>query len=283
MPVDVVVWDLRGNSRSHRIALALTTGARTAGYRATVRGDGGYSHPRGDIAAFYGYQKNMPRIMADYIEAGKKVVFVDLGYWHRRQNGRWLGYHKISINARHPNAYLMNREFSAGRFERFKIPILPWRTKGNAIIVAGMSAKSAESYNLKPEQWERWAVEELRRYTKRPILYRPKPSWLQAKPIEGSELQRTTQPIGRALRDCHAIVTHHSNVAVDAILAGVPAFCWGGVAESMSLQDLSLIEEPYRPTGRAQWASNIAYCQWDVREMMTGAMWRHLKTQGLIP
>ncbi len=187
MSVDVVVWDLRGNSRSHRIAQALTTGARTAGYRATIKSDGNYDRPRGDIAAFYGYQKNMPRIMADYIERGKKVVFLDLGYWHRRQNGRWLGYHKVAVNARHSNAYLMDQEYKAARFKQFKIPILPWKSNGNSIIVAGMSAKSAESYMLKPQQWERYAVAELRKYTKRPIIYRPKPSWVQAKPIEGSE------------------------------------------------------------------------------------------------
>jgi len=278
-----VVWWLRGKARSQRIARALATGARVAGYKVSLKSEGNYSQPRGDIAAFYGYQKNMPRIMADYIDRGKKVVFVDLGYWHRRQGGRWKGYHKISVNARHSNAYLMDSKHSDRRFKRFGIPILPWKPAGDAIIVAGMSAKSAESYNLKPQQWERWAIRELRKHTKRTIIYRPKPSWSEASPIEGSEFQRTGQPVGQALLDCHAVVTHHSNVAVDALLAGVPSFCWGGVAESMSLQDLSLIEKPYRPKDRAQWASNIAYCQWNVMEIQTGLMWQYLKAEELIP
>ncbi len=283
MRSEVVVYFLRGKARSQRIARVLQSGAKNAGYRSSIKCDGDYECPHGDVAAFYGYQKNMPKIMADYIACGKKVVFVDLGYWHRQLGGRWMGFHKIAVNARHPDAYLMSNKQPQTRFNRFNIKILPWQQRGKAIIVAGMSAKSAESYALKPEEWERWAVAELQKHTKRQIIYRPKPSWKEARPIKGAAFQHIVRPIGQALLDCHAVVTHHSNVAVDAVLAGVPAFCWRGGAESMSLQDLSLIERPYYPKHRGQWASNLAFCQWDVKEMMNGNMFRHLKEEGLIP
>jgi len=44
-----------------------------------------------------------------------------------------------------------------------------------------------------------------------------------------------------------------------------------------------LIEEPYRPKDRAQWAANVAYCQWSVMEIQTGLMWQYLKAEGMIP
>ena len=282
MSVGLTVFWLRGNGRSQRIASALVAGARMAGYKAVLRDDGSYRSPAEPIVAFYGFQKNLPRIMAENIEAGRKVVFVDLGFWWRRHGGRFAGYHKISVNGRHPGKYLMRRNRSNSRIRHLGVEAKPWREEGRHIILAGMSAKSAESYGFQAEEWERRAVVELRKYTDRPIIYRPKPSWLEAKPIPGTTMQKGV-PLERALSGCHAVVTHHSNVAVDALVAGVPAFCMDGVAVSMSGQQLSRIEEPLFPEGREQWLANIAWSQWNVAEMITGAMWRHLKGEGLIP
>jgi len=87
----------------------------------------------------------------------------------------------------------------------------------------------------------------------------------------------------RLFKDCHAIVTHHSNVAIDGLFAGVPGFCFDGAAKCMTLQDLSQIEKPIRPPGRLQWLANVAWCQWDINEIRSGAMWRFLGSEGLIP
>ena len=283
---EVAIWSLSGKFRSQKIATALGAGASAAGYRALIRMDNVYSRPIGDIAAFYGYQKSFPHIMADYIAAGKTVVFVDLGYWGRRCGGRYNGYHKIAVNARNPNKYLMKRKRDDSRISLLGIKAMPWRSNDDFIIVAGMSDKSANSYGMKPEEWERWAVAEIQKHTIRPIIYRPKPSWHGARPIAGSEF-RPALPSSDATADtfngCHAVVTHHSNIAIDALVNGVPSFCWDGAATCMSLQDLAQIEAPWRPDGRDQWLANIAWCQWTVPEMASGAMWRQLKTDRLIP
>ncbi len=282
MPPSISVLWMRGNGRSQMIAPALAAGAKLEGYTVTVESEGSYTEPTGDIVAFYGFIRNMPRILADYVKSGRKVVFVDLGYWGRRHGGRFSGFHKISVNARHPTKYLMAVERDDSRLRRFGVTAKPWRTKGDHIVLAGMSQKSAESYGLKAEEWERKAVIELRRHTDRPIIYRPKPSWLGAQPIPTTTMERTALP-DQALRNCHAVVTHHSNVAVDALAAGVPAFCVEGVAVPMSERRLRRIERPVFPEGREQWLANIAWSQWSVAEMASGAMWRHLKAEGLIP
>lgn len=283
---EVAIWSLSGKVRSQKIADALGAGASATGYKALIRMDSAYrGQPIGDIAAFYGYQKSHPRIMADYLAAGKTVVFVDLGYWDRLKGGRFQGYHKVSINARHPDKYLMKRKRDPSRLHQSKIRVQPWRRPGQHIIVAGMSDKSAESYGLKPEEWERWAVAELHKQTDRPIYYRPKPSWHGARPIAGSEFQKAIRPDATAdvFDNCHAVVTHHSNLAVDALVHGVPAFCWDGAAKCMSLQDLSRIETPHRPDGREQWLANLAWCQWTVGEIRNGSMWLNMKRDRLIP
>jgi hypothetical protein len=281
MPVGMSVYSLRGNGRSQRLSHALAQGGLAMGYRVTQRCEGEYTKPIDDIAAFYGYQKNLPQIMRDYVGSGRKVVFLDLGYWGRREGGRFMGFHKVSVNERHPTAYFMRRQHSSDRITRHGIRTMDWKP-GRHILLAGMSAKSAESYGLQPEEWERWAAAEIRKYTDRPIIYRPKPSWKDATAIAETVMDRAG-PLERALDGCHAVVTHHSNVAIDALVAGVPAFCWDGVATPLCSQDLSKIETPFKPRNRGPWLSALGYCQWNFSEIAGGQTFRHLKAEGLLP
>ena len=280
--LDVMVYALSGNSRSQKLARAFAEGAGRAGYNPKIQMDNQYRKPHGVAAAFYGYQKTMPRIMEEYLAAGRKVVFADLGYWGRHEGGRFRGYHKISINARHPGDYLMALDRGPERFQRFGLQVRKWRGRGEHIILAGMSAKSAESLGYESEEWETWAASEIRKYSDREIIYRPKPSWPDAKGVPGAVMQRGSN-LEHVLDNCHATVAHHSNVSVDGLLAGVPAFCWEGAAVPMACQDLSRIEDPPMPDGREQWLANVAHSQWSVAEISSGDMWRHLRGEGLMP
>lgn len=235
-----------------------------------------------DCAVFYGLEGNNPRVFRDFA-ARSAAVYVDLGYWGRREGGRWAGYHKVSVNARHPNAYYRAVPHPQDRFARFHVEHQPWTRRGRHILLAGMSDKGAMAEGFRPEEWERWAIAEIRKYSKRDIVYRPKPSWKAAKPIAGTLYSPGEREVVQDFRDCWAVVTHHSNVAIEALLAGIPAFCWGGLAVDMSLQDLSRIESPHYPEGREQWAADIAYTQWSIAEMRVGLPWQHLKAEQLIP
>ncbi len=253
-----------------------------AGYCARKCYSDSYEGPDADIAAWYGYEKNMPGVMEDYLKAGKKVVFVDLGYWGRARKSRLWGYHKVAVNGRHPGDYLMRKNLPDKRFQRFGLQVYPWRKNGEHILLAGMSGRAAESIGYRPEEWERWAIGEIRKHSGRKIVYRPKPTWVGATRLKGTIYDSSTSPLV-SLKNCHAVVTHHSNVAIDGLIEGVPAFCFDGAAKPMSLQDLSKIEEPIEPDNREQWLANLAWCQWDINEMKSGQMWRHMRRQGLIP
>ncbi len=236
-----------------------------------------------DIAVFYGMSGRLPRVMKDYKKSGATAVYIDLGYWGRRDGGRLAGYHKVSVNDRHPTAYFQSVRHPTDRLSKFRIKIKPWRRSGKQILIAGMSGKGAISQKFQPGEWESLAVEDIKRYSKRPIIFRPKPSCRYGIKIPGCPVSPADQRIVDALHNCHAVVTHHSNAAVDAILEGIPAFAIRGVATPLALDDLSKIEEPLYPDGREQWAADIAYCQWNLNEMATGQVWRHLKSEGLIP
>lgn len=277
----VGIYFAPSNNRSRIIGQALLEGARRIGLAADLKASITYRGPPTDYdtVIFYGLAAGLDRLFRDYRER-RRAVYVDLGYWGRRKLSRFDGYHKIAVNSRHPTDYFQKQAHPSDRFASHRVQIKPWRTEGSHILVAGMSAKAAAAEQLLPNQWERKTIAELRKLTRRPIIYRPKPNWADAKPIEGSTFDRESK-LEEVLRDCHAVVTHHSNVAVDALLAGVPCICPGGVASVLSGHSLEQIENPPTPDGRAQWAADLAYTQWSVDEMKQGLVFEYLQREGL--
>ena len=278
----VAVYEIEANKRSRAIAEAMAEGISAAGDSVHIFPSHCYRSPHAEIAVFYGFDRNLQKVMRDYRAAGKAVVYVDLGYWNRREGGPLQGYHKVSVNGRHPTDYFQGLRHPSDRFGRLGVSIEPWRPGGRHIIVAGMSAKGAEAEGFEPHAWEEWTVAELRKVTDRPIIYRPKPSWMDARAIAGAAFEPGLEDLPRLLVDCHAVVTHHSNVAIDALMAGIPAFVTDGPASALCFSELARIEQPWRPDGREQFAADLAYAQWRVSEMRDGTVWRHLKSEGLI-
>ncbi len=276
----IAVYFAATNRRSRLIAHAMHKGIRRYEAQVELLPDHRYRQPRHDIAIFYGLAGNLRRVFHEYRAEGRKAVYIDLGYWGRRNKNRYDGYHKLSLNGRHPTDYFQAVPHPADRFEHFGIDIAPWRQSGRHIIVAGMSAKGATCEGFVPQQWEGQTITALRRLTDRPIVYRPKPSWIGAKPIAGSTFQPGIALVD-ALDNAWAVVCHHSNIAIDAILAGVPVVCTQGVATKIASGDLSCIESLPMPDNRAQWAADIAYAQWSMDEMESGAAWLHLAEEVL--
>lgn len=228
------------------------------------------------VAIFYGLADGLHAILRAYAAAPwAKAVYVDLGYWGRRKSSRFDGYHKMVADARHPTDYFQNIPKPPDRLAVHGVQIKPWRPEGRHILVAGMSAKAARAEGMDPERWESETIERLRRITNRPIVYRPKPNCDRARPIPGASFERDSS-IEEALLDCHAVVTHHSNVAVDALMAGIPCISPFGVASRLSRHSVDDIENLLMPEGREQFAADLAYCQYSVSEMRAGIAWRYI-------
>jgi len=153
-----------------------------------------------------------------------------------------------------------------------------------------MSEKCAVFEGFGFEQWERNAIAQMRKVTDRPIVYRPKPrkrDTPQYPMIEGVAYSNPakTKHLEDELRDAWAVVSHHSNAGIDALLNGVACYSAEGVATVVGCTDLADIENRRFPTDeeRRQWAYDIAYCQFNRPEMRDGTAWRHFKDEGLVP
>lgn len=262
--------------RARRIGEALLEGAREMGWPVALVGL--HDKPSADLVLSYGW-KHRPTFDA-YRAIGANYLYVDLGYWKRRAfRGDFGGLHKVVCNARHATKYFQ-RNRPADRLAEAP-QIAPWQTGGRHILLAGLSGKGAQSVGERPFEWERRTIAHLQNLTDRPIIYRPKPSWRDARPIQGVRYSPPDQPLEDALAAAHAVVTHYSNVGLDALWAGIPVCVEDGLATAMATP-LSQIETPQRPEGREQFLADVSYCQFSRAEIVSGMMFQQFLDDGLI-
>lgn len=284
MALEVAIFETPFRRRSNKVCQAMAAGVRSAGDNPVIIDSRLYRRRQHKIALFYGLEGPLKSALKHQEEDGGIAIYIDLGYWGRIAGGKLFGYHKVVVNGRHPTKYFQKRTHDASRANDLGVKPLPWKKGGKHILLAGMSAKAAMAEGFSATAWERSAVRALKEVTDRPIVYRAKPNWKAARPIAGAFFSPLgEESLERALSDCHAVVTHHSNVSVDGLVAGVPAFVVEGVASPLARHDLTKIERPSYPDGREKWIADVAWCQFKVSEMMQGIAWRHLKDEGLIP
>lgn len=264
--------------RSRRIGEALANGARRMGWEVEETTEV-HTKPRGHMLAGYGWRNR--NTFRAYRAANLPFFYVDLGYWGRKvAGGDYSGFHKVVLNDRHATAYFRrNRPHDRSAAAP---PIRPWRTTGSHIVLAGLSAKAAAAIGQRALEWETATIAALRAVTGRPLVYRPKPSWKDAQPIPGTRFSPGSEPIEAVLQNAWALVTLHSNAAVDALAAGIPVYAKEGLASVLSMPSLTEIERPPLPDGREQFIADVGYCHWTRAEIADGTMFRQFQKDGLL-
>ena len=275
MKVSVNILDRNGSAGP--TCRAMAKGIERCGDQTVFRTDRDFNMDGYNACVLWGFVENCQKIIAHCVAKGIPYVFLDMGYWRRDDS-----YYKVSVNDRHPTHYFMKTKLPPDRFNQLRLPIKDWRrSSGGHILLAGMSGKAAWAWKLPSEQFERDMVAALRKITTREVVYRPKPSWPEARPIHGARFDRKGS-LAAALASAYCVISHHSNVAADALLEGIPTLTKYGVASVLGPLDLSKLDTPDYPEGREQWAYNVAYSQWRLDEMSSGACWKHLKDVRLI-
>ena len=221
-----------------------------------------------DMAILYGMSASHVEIYKKRKAIGKPSAFFDLGYWNRSTLLNQQTCYRLAVNYWHPQHYISLIDEP----QKFNRPIFPRYKEGKKILVVGMGLKSYALYGHVPHHWDMALIHEVKQKTTREIVYYPKASDRTAHSIPGT----TFYTPGKMLeddsiwRDVWAVVTHHSNNAVEALRMGIPAFTWDGAASVLCGNDLSLLENPPFPEGVPQFLNRMAYCQWSVAEMSNG-------------
>lgn len=200
------------------------------------------------------------------IKRGIPCISWDLGYWDRGN------YFRVSINGMHPDRIVMSRERSGSRWEGARLPLKDTWDPNSPIILCGMGWKSARMYGERFGAWEERKAQEISRaFPDRKVLFRAKPANKGCRKIEG--LEPSTGSIEDALKGASLVVCRHSNVAIDAIISGVPSVCEGGAARAVFPSGLEAEHRPLPDETRRRFLANLAWFQWTKAEMKLPSTW----------
>lgn len=235
-------------------------------------------HGDAELVVFAGtYPRHL--VTAAYF-AGKHTLIIDKGYFHRQH------YYRFALDAFQP-WYLYQMSSTSDRFRALKLPMNGrQRTNGHShIMFAGSSDHYHSWHGLPPPaQYAQIICQQIRAITRAPIVYRPKPSWwakpdtLRVVPSEAELSDSLREPISRALVGCRCVVTHGSNVAVDALRYGVPVLLLSEDASPVRFLASNVwndLLEPRWPTDEERMSlfSNMAWCQFTLEEVADGLAW----------
>jgi hypothetical protein len=200
--------------------------------------------------------------LAKHRAAGGRVAVWDLGYWDRDDAMR------LAVDSLHPTAeQLALAPDGCRRGHALREDANP----AGPVMLVGLGRKSAALYRLQPMEWERKRLQVLKkRFPGRRILWRPKGRFEEQMP---GTTYHYGLPIEAALRGCSLVVCRHSNVAVDACIAGVPVECEAGAAlalyEGNPTPTVEQRLEFLRRLGWWNWRPSEASQAWDWIDMVT--------------
>lgn len=232
-----------------------------------------------DVAVVFGVgKKNVPvsyargEIIRRHEEAGKDVIVIEKGYVKRDD------YYAVGLNGLNGRADFANEGMNADRWEALGISLQPWSQIGKHILLCGQVPSDASVQNIDIVGWCTSMVYEMSLITNMPILYRPHPLAIEQSPLILGTRTSKNGSLEEDLKDAAAVVTYNSNAAVEAVIAGVPAFAFdeGSMAWPVANRSIDNLGSPLRPL-RLQWAWDLAYAQWTLDEMAVGLPWAHLQ------
>lgn len=279
------VWTSTGPLNSKPILDAFIKSLYDAGDQVVLNKDS-----NADVAVIWsvlwrGRMEGNRRVWNKYRAEGKPVIVIEVGGLRRNES------FKIGINGINRDADFANQTFDGERWPLFKHNFKPWNPTGDMIIICGQHDASEQWVN-KPRmgKWIQQQVQEIRKYTTRPILVRPHPR--NQIPFDEKQFENVKVRLPKrdhrtyddtdfkaVLGRAWAVVNHSSNPAMEAVINGIPVF----VSESSLCHDvgntnIADINTPAMPN-RIQWAHKLSYTEWFENEIREGLPWKRIKTR----
>lgn len=198
---------------------------------------------------------------------GREFYAIDTGYLG---NGKHKIYHRITRNALQNMGPIKERPYD--RLDRLEYEFKDF-TPGSKILLCPPSDKVMNMFDQgTASEWVERTVEQIKKYTDRPIEIRMKP--LRSERV-------TTKTMTAALQDdVHCLITFNSIAATEALLEGKPAITLGPNSAQMicdtSLDKIETIKIPSKDEVVAYFA-HLSYAQFTQEEMINGYAWKILQ------
>lgn len=199
-------------------------------------------------------------------ETGREFYAIDTGYLGNVKHKEW---HRVTKNALQNTGPIVERP--TDRLGRLGYEYKKF-TPGSKILICPPSEKVMNLWGQPdPETWTKQVIEELKKYTDRPIEVRLKPTRSE---------RVSTMTMEQALaNDVYCMVTYNSIAATEALILGKPAIALGPNAATVLCNTrLSEIEKLNIPSKDEMIAfiAHLSYAQFTQKELQNGFAWNIL-------
>lgn len=228
-----------------------------------------------DLLMLYGLgEQERAQAFAKHRASNRHAVVWDLGYYGRP--GPKDNYPmRMSIDAPHPQALI--RAEPSDRWDSAGIPLREDALTHGHIVLVGLGAKARTVIKARGPSWEREKLRHIRNaYPGRQIIYRPKRGTSEAIDCETA----AAGPIESVLFGASLVVCKHSNVAIDACIAGVPVACEDGAARALYDDNVTFPLKPTRAQ-RLNFLRGLAWFQWTPAEALPCWLYLRERLSGL--
>jgi len=198
----------------------------------------------GEVAT-YGIKRGTANVMS----TSKRFWYIDHGYFGYSID--FNGYYRIVMNH-----IIHDKEgnFPSDRFDKFNFELKPWQKSGRNIILSPPSLPMGKFIGYERNNWIYNVTEQLKKYTDRPIIIS----------------EKTKNPFSILVNDAWVLITDHSNVQIDALIAGIP------IITTSRFRKIGHICDVENPIYDRSWLKNLAYKQWTLKQMESGQAWKEL-------
>lgn len=215
----------------------------------------------GDLLVIWNRYKANHELALQYEQEGKPVIVAENPYIKRDSAGRTytaLALHGHNGSGRH-------RSGDAQRWRAMEMRVWPWQGGGDWILLASQRGIGAPGMAM-PETFLNRAEEMLRDLTGMHVERREPPSRTQGQ-----------VPLDQLWPKIHACVVWTSNVATEALMAGVPAFYMGPhhIMEHAAEHGVENILHP-KKRERLSAFERLAWAQWTDDEIEKGRAFKWL-------
>ena len=222
---------------------------------------------RGDVAVIWsvlwnGRMRENKNVWDRYRNQGKPVIVLEVGNLIRYTT--W----KIGINGINLGSYFNQTNNNDERARQLGLSLDDWTMGGNQILICGQHERSHQWEGNPPiGTWLDQTIQTLKKYTDRPISFRPHPRC----PVRPkTPISISNGDFLSEIKKSWAVVGWNSNPGIQSVIKGVPAFVsTSSLAAPVANTDLKYIENPNRPD-RQQWFNDLCWTEWTQQEMEQG-------------
>ena len=195
---------------------------------------------------------------------------------------------KVGLNGINRDAYFGDKDNDRTRADSLGLVCKPWRSNGDFILVCGQHDKSLQWQNMpRMSNWFLNTYDEIRKYTQRPIVFRPHPrcrlehierGLKNVYRQEPQHVNGTYDDFDMGFSNVWATVSYSSNPGTHSCINGVPAFVSTHSLAYDVGNDIDFlydIENPLMPD-RQQWLNDYAHTEYTIEEISHGIPLNHL-------